>query len=59
MFFDQRLGSVVGDIAGWGGVGEGWGGVGEGWGVMSNDFIVHVYDKNYLFFFYCMYYITK
>lgn len=52
MFFDQRLGSVVGDIAG-------WGGVGEGWGVMSNDFIVHVYDENYLFFFYCMYYITK
>ena len=25
-------------------------GGGKGWGMMNNDFIMHVYDKNYLSF---------
>ena len=27
-----------------------WQGGGKGWGMMNNHFIIHVYDKNYLFF---------
>ena len=36
-----EIGSVI--IAGRGG--------GKGWGMMDYDFIIHVYDRNYLFFF--------
>ena len=32
-------------------VSYGWQGGGKGWGMMNNNFIIHVYDKNYLFFF--------
>ena len=56
MLSDQRSGSV-GElvlsviIAGRGGR--------KGWGMMNNDFIIHVCDRNSLFFSYCMHYITK
>ena len=51
MLYDQRSGSVVGELV--------WsviiacrgGGRGEGRGMMNNDFIIHVYDRNYLSFF--------
>ena len=36
-----------------------WQGRGKGWGMMNNDFIIRVFDRNYLFFSDCMRYITK
>ena len=43
-------------------VSYGWQGGGKGWGMMNNNFIIHVYDKNYPFFFVffkCIHYITN
>ena len=58
MLSGQRSGSVVGELV-WSVI-AGRGG-GKGWGMMNNDFIIHVYDRNYLLFFFfdCMHYITK
>ena len=50
MLTDQRSGSVVGELQLVWSVIAGRGG-GKGWGMMNNDFIIHVYDRNYLFFF--------
>ena len=57
MLSDQRSGSVVGEPV--------WLVIslqrrGKGWGMMNNDFIIHVYDRNDLFFFFdYVYYISK
>ena len=58
MLSGQRSGSVVGELV-WSVI-AGRGG-GKGWGMMNNDFIIHVYDRNYVFFFSIVYmhYITK
>ena len=56
MLSDQTSGSVVGELVWSVKAGRGRG---KGWGMMNNDFIIHVYDRNYLFFFDCMHYITK
>ena len=45
---DQRSGTVVDELV-WSVIIPGRGG-GKGWGMMNNDFIMHVYDKNYLSF---------
>ena len=47
MLSDQRSGSVADELV-WSVI-AGRGG-GKGWGMMNNDFIIHVYDRNYLFF---------
>jgi len=48
MFSEQRSGSVVGELV-WSVIIAGRGGW-KGWGMTNNDFIIHVYDRNYLFF---------
>ena len=55
LFSYQRSGSVVGELV-WSIIIAGRGG-GKGWGMMNNDFIIHVYDRNYLsvFFFFRLY----
>ena len=57
MLSDQRSGSVVRDLV-WSVIIAGRG-EGKGWGMMNNDFIIHVYDRNYLFFSDCIHYLTK
>ena len=56
MLSDQRSGSVVGEVV-WSVIIAGRGG-GTG-GMMKNDFIIHVYDGNYLFFFFSIVCITQ
>ena len=46
---DQRSGLVVGELV-WSVITAGSGGA-KGWGMMKTDFIIHVYYKNYIFFF--------
>ena len=48
MLSDQRSGSVVGELV-WSVMAGKEGG--KGWGMMNNNLIIHVYDKNCLFFF--------
>ena len=49
MLSDQRSGLVVGELV-WSVITAGRGG-GKGWRMMKTDFITHVYDRNYIFFF--------
>ena len=49
MLSDQRSGFVVGELV-WSVITAGWGG-GKGWRMMKADFVIHVYDRNYISFF--------
>ena len=58
MLSDQRSLFVVGELV-WSLITAGRGG-GKGWRMMKADFVIHVYDRNYIsFFFDRVHYITK